>query len=469
MPTPQDKFTEILMLFAGHFSPAVWRSVRVLVIGAILARGGRTVCAVLRVMGLSEERRFENYHRVLSRATWSAHAVSQTLLRLLIQTFAPTGDILMGGDETIERRTGKRIRAKGIYRDPVRSSHSHFVKASGLRWVSVMLLACVPFAQRVWALPFLTMLAPSTRYYDQCRGHKKITDWMRQALLQLRRWLPDRKLIFVGDSTYATLDLLGRMIRLPNPITMVVRFRMSRDPDSASRIVKRDQGDAALYEPVPPRRPGQRGRSRKKGARLPTLLAVAADSTTVWTEHVVQYWYGELKRSIQITSSTAVWFHSGQPPVPMRWVIIRDPLGRFKTQALLCTDLTASPKQIVAWFIQRWQLEVTHREVREHLGVETQRQWSDKAIARTTPTLFGLFSLVTVFAHHLACQDNRTLCPRRAAWYAKPLPTFSDAIASVRHALWRYPTFHTSHFNRHIAKLPKAVFNRFAEARCYSS
>jgi hypothetical protein len=243
------------------------------------------------------------------------------------------------------------------------------------------------------------------------------------------------------------------MIRLPNPITMVVRFRM----------------DAALYEPPPPRRPGQRGRSRKKGVRLPTLLAVAVDSATVWTEHVVQYWYGELKRSIQITSSTAVWFHSGQPPVPIRWVIIRDPLGRFKTQALLCTDLSASPEQIVAWFIQRWQLEVTHREVREHLGVETQRQWSDKAIARTTPALLGLFSLVTVFAHHLACQENRTRCPRRTAWYAKPLPTFSDAIAVVRHALWRHPTFHTSHFNRHIAKLPQAVFSRFAEALCYSS
>jgi len=446
------------MMFALQFSPQVWPHVQELVIGAILARGQRTVTSVLRVMGLSQEQCFENYHRVLNRAAWDARAVSRTLLCVLIRTFAPTGELVIGGDETIERRTGQRIRAKGIYRDPVRSSHSHMVKASGLRWVTIMLLTCVPFAQRVWALPFLTLLAPSERFYRQRRGHKKLTDWMRQALLQLRRWLPDRRLIFVADSGYAALELLGCMIRLPHPIIMVTRFRL----------------DAALYDPAPVRVSGQMGRPRKKGARLPTLASVAADPATQWTEHVVRYWYGEVKRHILITSGTAVWrppaagwFHIAKPVVPIRWVIVRDPLGRFKTQAVLCTDLDASPIQIVEWFIQRWQLEVTHREVREHLGVETQRQWSDNAIARTTPALFGLFSLITVFAHHLATQGH--VLARRTAWYAKPLPTFSDAIAAVRQVLWRCPTFHASEINQHIAKLPQAIFARFADALCYSS
>jgi hypothetical protein len=459
MSTLPDKFSEILMMFALHFSPLIWQHVRVLVIGAILARGQRTVCSVLRVMGLSDEVHFATYHRVLNRAVWDARAVGRTLLLVLIRTFVPEGEILIGGDETIERRRGKLIRAKGIYRDPVRSSHSHFVKASGLRWVTMMLLTCVPFGQHIWALPFLTLLAPSERFYGQRRAHKKLTDWMRQALLQLRRWLPDREIIFVADSSYATLDLLGRMIRLPNPITMVVRFRL----------------DAALYEPAPPRRPGQKGRPRKKGVRLPALTQVAADPTTVWTPHIVHYWYGELERQIEFTSGTAVWkppaagwFHIAKPVVPIRWVILRDPLGRFKTQALLCTDLHACPIQIVEWFIQRWQMEVTQREVRQHLGVETQRQWSDKAIARTTPALFGLFSLITVLAHHLARTHLAHLPIRRTAWYAKPLPTFSDAIAFVRHELWRCPTFHMSHANGHIAKLPDAIFSRFAEALCYS-
>jgi len=439
-------------MFSTHCSASIWAYAQVLLTGAILARGQRTVTAVLRVMGLSDETHFVNYHRVLQRAVWSSLAVSRTLLLLLIQTFVATGPILIGGDDTIERRWGLKIAARGIYRDPVRSSQSHFVKASGLRWLTLMLLVPVPFAQRVWALPFLTILAPSERYYaGKTRAHKKLTDWLRQALLQIRRWLPQRAIVFVADSSYAVIDLLACMTQLANPITMVVRFRL----------------DAALYEPAPARYAGQPGRPRKKGARLPALAQVAANPHTRWHHQVVRYWYGELKRTIEITSGTAVWFHSGHPVVPIRWVIVRDPLGKFKTQALLCTDQQATPSQIVDWFVQRWQLEVTLREVREHLGVETQRQWSVLAIARTTPALFGLFSLVTVLAHRLA-QHGKVLA-RQTAWYAKPRPTFSDALAAVRYELWRCPTFHTSQANRNIAKLPVTVLNRFAFALCYAT
>lgn len=447
-----EDYIRILALFACHFTPPTWQQARVLVTGAILAHGQRTVAAVLRVMGLSDESHFVNYHRVLSRAVWSAIAVSRTLLALMIMTFAPGGTVVIGGDETIERRRGDEIEALGIYRDPVRSSHSHFVKASGLRWVTLMVLVPIPFAQRVWALPFLTVLAPSERYYARsARTAKKLTDWMRQALLQVRRWLPGRRLVFVADSSYACLALLQRMVRLPQAITAVVRFRL----------------DAALYEPAPERRPGQLGRPRVKGKRLPSLAHVASDVATAWTSHVIPYWYGQASRCIEVVSGTAVWYHSGMPAVPLRWVLIRDPLGKFKTQALLCTDLHATPLQIVLWFIQRWQLEVTHREVREHLGVETERQWSDQAITRTTPALFGLYSLIVVLAHGLAQRGQLTA--RQTAWYTKPLPTFSDALAAVRYALWRQPTFHVSGLNRHLAKLPKAVFNRFAQALCYSN
>lgn len=241
------------------------------------------------------------------------------------------------------------------------------------------------------------------------------------------------------------------MTQLANPIIMVVRFRM----------------DAALYEPAPPRDPKAKGRPRKKGKRLPTFMARAADAATVWTTQVLRHWDSEVKRTIEFTSGTAVWFHCEQPPLPIRWVIVRDPLGKFKTQALLCTDLNASPLQIIEWFIQRWQMEVTQREVREHLGVETQRQWSDLAIPHTTPALFGLFSLVTVLAHRLA-QRGRVLA-RETAWYAKPRSTFSDPLAAVRLELWRQPTLQMSKNNKYIAKLPNAVFKRFAQALCYAS
>jgi len=163
MPALPIRLAPVILAFAPLFRRRVWQHAQTLLLGAILAPGRRTVTSCLRVMGLSRERRFVNYHRVLNRAHWSGRQASRLLLGLLVRRFVPAGPIVLGIDDTIERRRGKRISAKGIYRDPVRSSHSHFVKASGLRWVSLMLLVPVPWAARTWALPFLTCLAPSER------------------------------------------------------------------------------------------------------------------------------------------------------------------------------------------------------------------------------------------------------------------------------------------------------------------
>jgi hypothetical protein len=375
MPTLRSEYTTILTTFATLFSKRIWQRVQILLMGAILAPGQRTVTAILRIMGLSAEKHFQNFHRVLNRAIWSSREASRLLLGMLVAAFAIFGPVVLGLDDTIERRRGAKIKAKGIYRDPVRSSHSHFVKASGLRWLSLMLLAPIPWAKRIWALPFLTVLAPSERYYEgRKRAHKKLTDWARQVLLQVRRWLPSRKLVVVMDASFATIDFLWRVAKLANPICLIARFRL----------------DAALYEPAPKYKPGQMGRPRKKGKRLPTLKQVLQDTQTLWKKVVIPDWYGEGRREVEIASATAVWFHSGMPPLPIRWVLIRDPKGKFKTQALLCTDMIEKPEQILKWFMMRWQVEVTFHEVRDHLGVETQRQWSDWAIARTTPTLLGL-------------------------------------------------------------------------------
>lgn len=448
---PKDYCT-LISTFANVFSKRVWCHVQVLLVGAILAPGKRTVTSVLRVMGLSDEVHFQNYHRVLNRAVWSSLEVSRVLLMLLINTFVPTGPVVLGIDDTIERRRGARIKAKGIYRDPVRSSRSHFVKASGLRWLSLMLLVRIPWTQRVWALPFLTALAPSERYYQaKQRDHKKLTDWACQMLLQVRRWLPERALVVVADSSYAAILLLARLQRLPNPVCVVTRLRL----------------DAALYKPAPSRKSGQVGRPRLKGARLPTLENVLQDTKTAWKQVTIQDWYSEKRRRVEIVSGTAVWYHSGMPPLAIRWVLIRDPKGKFKSQALLCTDLSAVPVQIVKWFVMRWQLEVTFQEVRTHLGVETQRQWSHWAIARTTPALLGLFSLVTLLAHHSTRRGK--LPVRQAAWYTKPLPTFSDALAVVRHQLWQTMDFHTSVPEIEMQKVPRFLLQRFTDALCYAA
>lgn len=204
MPMLPKDFLSLMLPFAVLFSNRVWQHVLVLVVGAILAPGKRTVSAILRVMGLEQDLQFQRYHRVLNRAVWSSRQVSAILLKQLVQRFASSGVIVMGIDDTIERRWGKRIAARGIYRDAVRSSHEHFVKTSGLRWLNLMLRVPIPRAQRVWALPFLSVLAPSERSDEQRRHrHKKLTDWARQMLMQIRRWLPERDLMVVADSSFA--------------------------------------------------------------------------------------------------------------------------------------------------------------------------------------------------------------------------------------------------------------------------
>jgi hypothetical protein len=433
--------------FAPLFSERVFQHVQVLLAGAILAPGRRTVSSALRAMGLDQHKRFHRYHRVLSRAKWSSREAARVLLGLLVEAFVPEGDpLVVGIDETLERRYGRKISARGIYRDPVRSTHETFVKSSGLRWVCVMLLVEVPWACRVWALPFLSALAPSEHYAAK-RGkrHKKITEWAWQLLLVLRRWYPQREIVAVADRAYASLKLLDRCRSLSNPILFVTRLRL----------------DAALYQPAPPRRQGQIGRPRIKGERLPNLSEVAQDPTTVWKTITIANWYGSTERMVEIASNTAVWYSTGLFAVPLRWVLVRDPKGKFKPHPLLCTDLKADPKKILSWFVMRWQLEVT---LRRHLGFETQRQWSEMAIRRTTPALMGLFSLITLIAHRRMALSTQVV--RRAAWYRKAHPTFSDALALIRKDLWAYATFYGSPAQSDTVKVPRAYLEHLTDAVC---
>ena len=267
--------------------------------------------------------------------------------------------------------------------------------------------------------------------------------------MQARRWLPGREWVGVGDSGFAALELLAALARCG--VACITRLRL----------------DAALYDPAPPRLPGTLGRPRTKGRRLPTLAAVLRDATTPWQRVTVPGWYGEGERIVEIHSATAVWRHSGMPVVPIRWVLLRDPEGRFDPQALLCTDPARDPLQIVAWFAQRWQLEGTVREVRDHLGVETQRQWSDLAVARTTPCWLGLFSLVALLAERLGSRARLSVAT--TAWHRKEQPTFVDTLAAVRREVWREQGFRTSGRASDPPKLRPTVREAVAYALCYAA
>jgi len=309
----------------------------------------------------------------------------------------------------------------------------------------------VPWAGRIWGLPFLTVLAPSERYsVERGRRHKTLPEWGRQMIRQVRRRLPDRDLVVVADSTYAVLERLADAAGLPQPVTMVTRLRL----------------DAALYDPAPPREPGTKGRPRVKGERQPTLAARLPDPDTAW-EALTVPWYGGGTAQIEAATGTATWYHPGAPTVALRWVLLRDPAGQSEPQALLSTDPRVPPAQIIARFVARWPLEVIFQEVRAHLGVETQRQWSDLAILRTTPALLGLFSLVTLFAQ--ARLDGRPLPIRQAAWYAKSAPTFSDTLAFVRQCLWPVAVFSTSPSSDDVVEIPRALFDRLTDTLAFAA
>jgi hypothetical protein len=312
-----------------------------------------------------------------------------------------------------------------------------------------MFMLKIPWAQRTWAMPFLTVLAPSERDYEErLQQQKKLTDWARQIILQVRRWLPSREVVVVADNSFAALELLDQV---REHVCMSTRLRL----------------DAALYTPAPPRKPRQNGRPRRKGARLPPLEQLLTWQSASWQSVVIKGWYGEPARHVEITSDPGVWYHTGMPGVPIRWVLVRAPHRKLSPQAFLGTPLDTQPVRRLAWFVMRWQTEVTFQEARSHLGVETQHQGADQAIERTTPAVFGLLSISTLVAAGL--MESGKLPARQAAWYAKEQATFSDTLAFVRRSLWSKATFPMWSTKAKIRKIPCSVFEHFLDRLCYAA
>lgn len=444
---------EIMTLFTPFmqvFSQRVWDWAQILVVGAILAPGKRTVTSVLHVMGLKDEKQYQNYHRVLNRARWSSLAVSKILLGLLVTAFTGQGEpVVLGADETLERRWGPKIKARSIFRDAKRSSHYYPNFSPGLRWLSMMILVPLPWIMRMWALPFLTVLAPSRQTNEaNKKQHKTSIDWLGQMVAVVRRWLPDRRIILVTDGGLTGVKLGWRCTQ--HDITLVTRLTWR----------------AVLYAPAEPRPKGKRGPHATKGQRLPSLEAVLVNPVTRWQRCQVA-WYGEGKQEIEMATGTALWYTPSRAPLPIRWVIVRDPLGEEGPAAFMATDQAVSGIQIVQWYIMRWNVEVTFQESRAHLGLETQRQWSDLAIERTTPALLGLFSFVTLLANQLA--DRESFPVRSTAWYQKREPTFADAIALVRKYLWTNMKFVNPYADTEVVVFPQSLLHGLVDTVCYAT
>ena len=376
--------------------------------GALLAPGKRTVTSCLRITGRAMVPTFGSYHQVLNRARWNPRRLARRLTLLLVgQLLAERDPVIIGLDDTIERRWGPRISARAIYRDPVRSSRGHFVKTSGLRWLSFMLLTPLPWLPGIKALPILTL--PVGGMGRQARPTAQAAHRAGAPGHADDPPLPGRDVVFVGDSSFGTHELAHAV---GQHATLVSRLRL----------------DASLFAPPEPRTPRQLGRPRLKGKPLAKLQTKLDDPDANWTPIMLPVWCGDKKeKELEILTGTALWHRTGRPKT-IRWVLVRDPLGQREPQAFFSTDTGMEAERILAIYVRRWQIEVTFQEVRAHLGIETQRQWSDLAIERTTPALLGLYSLICLWAGEILA---KTAGPFKAAWYEKSVFTFSDAIAAV--------------------------------------
>jgi hypothetical protein len=407
----------VLAHFRPVFTQPTYKAVE-LVVGTVLARGRRTVTAALRAIGKRDEPQWSKYHHVLNRASWSGLIVSRLLLHLLVATFvAGTSVVTIAVDETLERRWGPQIRKCGHWRDSRSSSKRLHVSTRGLRWLVFALVVEVPWTDTAIALPFLSVLLTTLKVSAELgKRHKTVAQRTGQVIIWLRRILAGYPIHLVGDGAYAVIELGLRCQRCQ--VTLVAPLRL----------------DARLFEP--PHRPLTKkpGRLPLVGARLPNLADVALTSSTRW-QRSRMVWYGATTAFMDWTTGTALWYSTGTPPLPIRWILVRDPSGARPSRAFFSTDCHQAAPAIARDFVVRWTFEVTFEESRAHLGIETQRQWSHLAIERTTPTLLGLFSLVVLMANAL-CPDGE-LPMEQTAWYSKSSPTFYDLLRLVRMRLWK--------------------------------
>lgn len=430
----------VLSAFACCFTKPTWKNMQTLFLGSILCRGSRQVTKILRVMGLSKEKNFSRYHNVLSRTKWSGLALAKILLGLLI-TIIPSGwPIIIATDETLERRQGKKIKAKGAYRDAVRSSQAKVVTSFGLKWECMTLITHLPWCKRCWALPFFTVLAPSKKANETAnKKHKTSIDWTMQMISAVNLWLSDKAWILLGDGAYACMNLAHHCLK--RNVTLISRFRL----------------DAQLFEEAI-HEPKKLGRKPIKGTRI-YLKNLLDDMSQPWQSAKVN-WYGGEKKHLEFLTFTCLWYQAGKKPLPVRIVLIKTPGGKNVAEVLFSTSLEHDPIKIIEWFVLRWNIEVTFEEVRAHLGVETQRQWSDLSIARTTPLLMGLYSIVTLIGLKLV-DSKKTIRSEVTSWYNKQSElTFSDILIAVRNLIWREKHFSKSANNEDFHKLNDEDINQ---------
>lgn len=413
----------VFALFSPLFSRPVYQNAFRLFVGHILCTGRRTVADILKTLDLDSEKNFSRYHWVLSGARWSAYKGSNVLILKILSTFSMDADIYFTVDSTVERRKGAKLKNLGSHRDAVRSTKKQKVLTIGINWLVCSVNVKLPGANSHWSLPFISIpmppkdvLSSSKNHHDlhKKKRHKTMTTWTRQIVFTLRRWLgKTASLILVGDSAFATFELMYACQQCS--VSLISRLRL----------------DARLYDFIPTN--PKLKRKRVVGNVLPKLTEVSKKNIKEWDEIEVK-WYGGKTKKLYVQSGKCLWYYIGFSPVAIHWVLIKDS-EKNEAIALFSTNLEHSVKTIIEAYVSRWSIELTFEEVRRHLGFETQRQWSDKAIDRTTPIILASYSIITVMAFELAKERCEKIALRSTAWYKKTHLTFSDVLFYLRKSI----------------------------------
>jgi len=409
--------------FKKHFRLGVYQSLTVLLVGAILCPKTRTISRCLRVLGLHEEQNYRGYYYALSEAKWSCIALSQTLLRLLVPyAQGEDGVLRFTLDDTLVRRSGKKISLKGKHHDGVRSRGRYKVISLGIRWLSLQLNCKFPWSKRYSSLPIMTVACPSeTTCKKKKLRYRSFCALSKIFLRLLRRYLPEQRIEVLADNGFQTAELC--LLAHELNITFITRSR----------------ADICLYDPPPSKLPkGRRGPKPKKGTRQ-TNLSYRFENNLLEFISTSLTWYKHEVIDIQYATGTALWHRDGVPPIPIRWFLVISPDKRFKPSYFTTTCFEGlNPQDLLQSYRHRWNCEVTFQDLRFSLGLETQRHWSDIAINRITTLIFGIYSIICL----LVAQLNPIQLTRyHAAWYPssrKSDACFHDILAYARNYFWDY-------------------------------
>jgi hypothetical protein len=447
------KEAEFVEQFQGVFGQPTYQRLLVLLVGAIVVNGRRTVSRVLWAVRSLSAGHASNYHRVFSRAPWLPRCAGRVLAAIVLEWVPKDQPVVIVVDDTTEQHRGDHVYGKACHRDAVRSSRSHVVHLFGLKWVVLAVNVRFAFATRPWALPVLSALYRG-KELDQQEGrrHKTPIDLARGLLALMLRWFPDRRFILLGDGGYASHGLACFCQR---------RSKAHRD---RLVLVSRFHGDAALYDPPPPRS-GRPGRPFRKGSKLPSPRQTAQASQR--TAATVR-WYNQGRREVQWVSGTGLWYtHRGGRLLPVRWVFVHDPLDPAHDEYFYSTDTQMGPGEMIGLYTDRWPIEVTFEELKQRLGLGSTRQYARHSVLRAAPCLFALFTLVSlIFASHASTHRQWRL-PRLSS-YDKKQVSFCDALICVRRLLWAQTIMEQLIGRRAIHKLPPKVasvlFDQLADA-----